>query len=313
MKKNLQKLFDEYINFCIHSRRLRPTTIRGYKEVFRNFTSLASHITNPNLITAEEMDSFFKRLQTRRRVVGKGDIKVGVRDSTIMTYWSRFNTFFGWLEDRGHLEKNPLPNMRPAEPQYNNKKTLLKSDIEKIIGAIDTHSKTPFLLKRDKGIIYLLLFSGIRIGELVSLRVMDVDMEKGVLRINGETSKSKKTREIPMNPTLKMHLEEYLLERKKKKCKTEHFFVSSNFDKKLTTHGFKHLMKRIVELSGVKCHFHQFRHTFACTLGGQGISSYKLQKLLGHTDLRMTDRYLRSMGVEDLRDDIDRFSIDNLL
>ena len=89
--------------------------------------------------------------------------------------------------------------------------------------------------------------------------------------------------------------------------------VSNNKDRRLSKDGLNHFVKKLVRLSGVKFHLHMFRHTFACGLAKNGIGSYNLQKLMGHTDLRITDRYLRSMGVEDLRDDVNNFSIDNLI
>jgi len=271
------------------------------------------NVETPCSISAENMNYFFKKLQTRKRIVGKGEERVGVKASTVFTYWSRLNSFFRWLENNNHLENNPLPRMRPAQPQYEDKKSLSKSELQKILVAIDLYSTTSFLLKRDKAIIYLLFYCGLRRGELLSLRVVDVDFVKGKITIKGATSKSKKTRELPLNPVLEMHLRDYISERNNKKYKTEYLLASSNQDEKFSVHGLKHWVKKFVELSGVKFHLHQFRHTFACGLAADGIGSYKLQKLMGHTDLRMTDRYLRSMGVEDFRNEINRLNIDNLV
>ncbi len=309
----IDELFGKYIDYATYSRRLRSATIQSYKEVFRVFRMLMPEITSSVIISADKMSSFFKKLETRKRIVGKGEVRVGVKASTIMSYWSRLNSFFKWLEINNFLKNNPLPKMRPPEPEYTDRKSLSKSDLEKIIGAVDLHSKNSLLLKRDKAVIYLLFYTGMRKSELYSLKVMDINLEKGVVKIEGRTSKSKKTRELPINPVLDIHLREYITERNKKGYKTEYLIVSNNGDNRLSKDGLNHLVKRLVKLSGVKFHLHQFRHTFACGLGAQGIGSYKLQKLMGHTDLRMTDRYLRSMDVEDLRGDVNNLSIDNLI
>lgn len=312
-KNDLQKLFDEYISFCTFTRTLRPQTIIGYKEAFKHFIKLMPSVTTTHSITSENMNYFFKKLQTRERVVGKGEKRVGVKPSTIMSYWRRLNSFFTWLKENGHLDVNPLPKNRPPEPQYNDKKSLSKSELEKILGAIDLHSKNLLILKRDKVIFYLLFYCGLRKGELLSLQIRDMDFTRGKIIIRGLTSKSKRTRELPMHPTLELHLRDFISERNKKGYKSEHLIVSNNNDRKLSVHGLKHWVDRMNKIAGVKFHLHQFRHTFACGLGSQGIGSYKLQKLMGHTDLRMTERYLRSMGVEDLRDDVNRLDIDNLM
>tara|TARA_B100000745_G_scaffold295907_1_gene240584 strand:- start:220 stop:1041 length:822 start_codon:yes stop_codon:yes gene_type:complete len=269
-------------------------------------------IKTPSDITVECMNHFFKKLETRKRVVGRGEVRIGVKASTIMTYWSKLNSFFVWLEGNGYLEVNPLPKVRPAEPEYRDIKALSKSELEKIIGAIDLHSSNTLIFKRDKAMVYLLFSTGIRRGELRSLRVMDVDLNKGIIRICGDTSKSKKTRELPISPILDMHLREYISERNKRGYKSEYFIVSNNGDGALSNHGLKHWVNKIRSNSGVVFHLHQFRHSFACAMAKVGASSYELQKAMGHTDLRMTDRYLRSLGVEDVRDRMNKLSIENL-
>ena len=160
---------------------------------------------------------------------------------------------------------------------------------------------------------YILLFCGLRKSELLGLQIRDVDLVKRVLTIRGETSKSKKTRQIPLNPTLVVHLKDYLTERKTKGYTTERLIVSTIKDKGLSKHGLKHWIDRLRAYSGTKFHLHQFRHTFACNLGAQNTSAIKIQQLMGHSDLRMTQRYLRSMGVEDLRDEVNKLTIDNLI
>lgn len=310
---DLHTVFNEFISYCNHIRKLRQTTIRGYEAAFTNFCRLMPEVKYTKDVTSRYMNDFFIRLDTRERVVGKGDVRVGVKASTTMTYWSKLNVFFVWLVDNDYLEDNPLTNMRPAEPQYNDKKELKQKDIEKIVGAIDLHSKNSFMLKRDKALLYLLIYTGLRKGEVIGLRVMDVDLHNNILRVNGNTSKSKVNRQIPIHNTLALHLREYIKARNERKYKTEKFIVSTNKDSGLTEHGYKHWVDRLKKLSGVKFHLHQFRHSFACRLGRDDIGVYKLQQLMGHTDLRMTQRYVRSMGVEDLRDSVNRMSFENMV
>jgi integrase len=157
--------------------------------------------------------------------------------------------------------------------------------------------------------ISLLVFCGLRKGEFISLQVRDIDMDKGMLTIRGETSKSKRTRYLPMHRTLMMHLQEYIRERNKYSYKTEYLIVSSTGDNRLTVHGLKHWIQRLIHASGVRFHLHRFRHAFACTLANKNVGLIKIQKLMGHTDPKMTAMYLRSITTEDLRADIDKLSV----
>ena len=255
------------------------------------------------------MNEFFKVLQTRKRKVGKDMVKTGVKDTTISSYWGKLNPFFIWLEANEHIEKNPLAYLSKPKEYYQNKPALKKQHIEKLYSSILLKNQNPLIIKRDTAMLSTLFFSGVRKGELMALQVRDVDLEKKILTIRGQTSKSKRTRKIPINPTLQIHLSEYLKERKD--YQSQFLFVSSRKDEQLFEGGIRHWVKRLKRISGVKFHLHQIRHTFACNLARNNISLPKLQKLMGHTDLRMTERYVRSLGVEHLIDDILKLSIDD--
>lgn len=307
--KTLNELFEQYIQICEYSLRRRSATIKSYKDSYGQLIKLMPEIIYPHHLTETRMNEFFKRMQTRKRIVGKNTVKVGVKNSTIASYWSKLNPFFIWLESGGYIEKSPLKYISKPKEYYENKPAVKKKDIEKLYASILLKSNTPFLIKRDTAILSTLFFTGVRKRELLSIKVRDVDLDKSIITIRGETSKSKKTRRIPINPTLKVHLADYLKTRKDYTC--EYLFVSSKKDTKFTSFGIKHWVERMRKQSGVRFHLHQLRHTFACNLARHNISLAKLQQLMGHTDLRMTERYVRSLGVEHLIDDILKLSIDD--
>jgi site-specific recombinase XerD len=308
-QKKLSDLFEEYIQICEYSLRRRPATIKSYRDAYSQLSKLLPEIKYPHHLSETKMNEFFKILQTRTRIVGKGEIRSGIKDSTIATYWGRLNPFFIWLESNKYIEKSPLAYIKKPQSQYENKPALRKQNVEKLYSTILLLSKSTLLLRRDTAILSTLFFTGVRKTELLSLQVRDIDLEKNIITIRGKTSKSKRTRRIPINPTLRIHLRDYLKERKE--YTTELLFVSSNEDKGLTKFGIKHWVNRLQKNSGVRFHLHQLRHTFACNLARNNISLPKLQKLMGHTDLRMTERYVRSLGVDHLIDDILKLSIDD--
>lgn len=308
IKDDLKILFNEYLQECQFTARLRPATTRGYKAVFGLFMDVMPEIIRVEYLTPMMLSEFFKRLQTRSRIVGKNTHKVGIKNSTITTYWSKLNSFFEWLSKKGYLFKNPLREMkRPPEPRYEDSKALKDEEVDKILAAIVVRTSNPLALRRDLAIISLLLYCGLRRGELISLQVKDIDINKAEVTVRGETSKSKRTRTIPMHPTLMMHLRDYLSERTRRNYKTEHLLVSTNRgDTGLTRNGLKHWEKRLIAISGVKFHLHRFRHSFATNLARKDVGIVKIQKLLGHMSSSMTERYVRSIIPEDLRDDINK-------
>lgn len=307
--KNLAEYFKEYISECQHTKKLRPETIKSYKIVFDHFSTMMPEVTITESLTREMLNEFFKRISLRERIVGKDTIKVGLEDSTIKTYGTKLGTFFTWLIQQKIITENPLEHIKLRHPQYKDKRALEDEEVRKIYSAIVLHSKDPLMLKRDTAMVSLLFFCGLRLGEFISLQVMDVDTEKGMLTVKSETSKSKRTRCIPINPTALFHLKEYIKERNTNRYTTADLFVSCNEDKGLSRAGLKHWVKRLITLSGVKFHLHRFRHCFATNLARNDVSLIKISKLMGHTDIRMTMVYLRSIDTEDLQADINKLSI----
>jgi len=306
-ENHLVKLFDEYLQECEYSSRLRPATMRGYRAVFSLFLSLMPEIITVEHLMPSLVIEFFKRLQLRKRIAGRDIIKSGVRDSTIRTYWAKLNAFFVWLVANGHVERNPLNGIKkPPEPKYDDSRALKDDEVDKIIAAIVSHADSPLALRRDIATVSLLLYCGLRRGELISLQVKDIDIFKATLTVRGETSKSKKTRTLPLHPTLLMHLKDYMTERTRRNYQTEHLLVSTKHKTGLTRNGLRHWEKRLNRISGVSFHLHRFRHSFATNLARKDVGLVKIQKLLGHNSSGMTERYVRSIVPEDLRDDISK-------
>lgn len=309
MEGSLEKLFEQYISECRFTACLQPETIRGYESVFALFLKVVPEVISVDLLSTEMLNEFFKRIQTRQRIIGKNTIKTGVKKSTIKTQWSKLNAFFGWLCKNNYIQHNPLQNIRPPRVQYDDFRKLDDQNIRKIYAAITLHSSTSFQLRRDTAMVSLLLFCGLRKGELLSLQVSDIDIEKREIIVRKETSKSVYTRVIKMHPSLLMNVKEYIRERNNKQFKTPYFITSSKVDEGLTTDGLKHWVNSLVIKSGVKFHLHQFRHTFACKLAEADVSVFKIQKLMGHSDIKMTMRYARSLKTENMDDDICKISI----
>jgi integrase len=308
MEKTLKEYFGEYTNEITYSERLRPETIRGYGNVFHLFLKIMPEVSTTESLTSEMLNEFFKRINTRIRIIGKDTYKVGVKNSTIKTQYSKLNAFFSWLNKKYQIE-NPLKSIKPPKVIYEDCPRLKDDEVEKIYASIVLHSSNLLLLRRDTFMVSLLFYCGIRKGEFISLKIRDIDIEKREITIRGETSKSKKTRVLKMHPTLILHLKDYLHERNTRGLRTEDLIVSNKGDKGLSRHGLKHWTENLEEKSGVNFHLHQLRHTFACKLAEANVNLFKIQKMLGHTDIRMTMRYASSMKTEDMYDAICKITI----
>ncbi|WP_323787729.1 site-specific integrase [Psychroserpens sp.] len=306
-ENQLENLLDIYLSECLFVRGLSPRTIKGYREVFKTFQKIVPEVSaiehlNPNIII-----QFFTKLGTRKRFEGK-HLKVGVKASTVRTYYNKLMAFFNWLEVNGYLEFGYISKKikRPPEPKYTDKRALSNSDVSKIITAIVTNTTNDeFLRVRDLTIVYSLLYLGVRRSELLGLRVQDIDFIKRNVLVNYETSKSTENRYIPLHTTLEDHLRELLRLRKERVITTSYLINSSKEDKVLSVHGLKHWVEKYKRLSGVRFHLHRFRHTFTCELAKKGADMRTIMKLLGHTSSKMTEAYLRSLSSEKAQQFID--------
>jgi integrase/recombinase XerD len=311
MKKNLQELFNEFIYECEFVRKIRPETIRGYIQAHKTLITLIPNISLEQINTSTII-SFFKIMQERKRVVGKGTVKTGIKKSTAASYWSKLNVFFKWLSLKEFIKENPFSNMKYPTPSYEDKKYLHREEIEKILTAIHTnHNENILLFKRNLVLFHLLLFCGLRKEEVMHLQIRDIDFERKMMLVRAETSKSGKTRQLPIHSSTLMHLKDYIKERRN--YTTPYIIVSNMRDDKLSYDGLKHLINKIRKTSGVSFHLHQFRHTFAVNFLRSTNNIFKLKTLLGHADIRVTTLYLRCLPPEEMRGDIESLNIDNFL
>ena len=314
-ENDICKLFDLFIGQQKNINGSRLETLRGYRSVFDTLRKLMPEVKATKDFNPGNINEFFSRLQTRERIIGRDQKRVGVKKSTVFSYRVKLNLFAKWLITMGYLNENPFDQVvKASQPIYDDDRALTGEEVNQILTALISYpEKNDIARKRDLLMFRLLMFCGLRKNEIRQLQVRDVDLDKKILTVRGETSKSKRTKQLPIHSLVAISLKDYIKERNDKGYKTPFLLVSSLEDKGLSEGGLKHWTERLEKISGLDFHLHQFRHTFATNLAKANVNIAKIQKLLGHTDVKMTQRYLRSLGVEDLRSDVENLSIDGML
>lgn len=167
-------------------------------------------------------------------------------------------------------------------------KVLSEKDIEKLISIPSVKSKTGI---RNKAVIGTLAYAGLRVGELINLRVKDIDFKEGWLHIKrGKTG----DRDIPISPTL----EPYLMAWNNIKPKHSRYFFSTHKGKRIFSAYIRTMIKRYAVKSGLGnwIHPHTLRHSFATSmLARNDINIDNLKNLLGHSHLSSTEVYLHTL------------------
>ncbi|MBI2448638.1 tyrosine-type recombinase/integrase [Candidatus Microgenomates bacterium] len=309
--KTLLQWHEEFCSMQQHVRGLRPATIDSFRNTFRVFSKLTSEDLMPGMLTNALIIQFFTKLNTRERKVGV-TVKSGIKTSTTSTYYSKLKPFFDYLVRQKIIEISPFDGIDKPKVSYEDVKYLKKEQVEKILTAIalNVDWKNDFIKSRNLAMIHILLFTGIRKGELLNLKVTDFDFNTGLVKVNGQTSKSKIDREVPINTRIIKIIKSYLADRKASNCP---FFFVGERGERFTESGLKHLIEKIKDASNIRFHIHQFRHTFAMNMVNKGCDIARLQCLMGHKDIRQTSVYLRKMPSVIVRNTIELLDIDTLV
>ncbi len=139
------------------------------------------------------------------------------------------------------------------------------------------------------------LDTGLRINELLSLRRQNVDIDNLVLRVNG---KGNKERLVPISFELRKTLYRYL-----SKNQSPRLFATATgtaVTVRNAQRDFKSMCQRL-GITNVRTSFHTLRHSFAVNYLRRGGNLFYLQRILGHSSITTTERYLRSLGIDDLK------------
>ncbi len=307
----LRRLYDTFAHEQRFATRLARATLQNYRTSFELLVALMPTLDLKQL-SARTMTEFFRRLDERTRRLGSRERR-GVTTSTIASHRSRLGRFFSWLKANGHLAQNPFQMMPYPRVQYEKRQYLGRADIVRIFASLALgagHSQ--FLRRRDLALFAILLYTGMRRGELLGLRLTDVDLTRLELHVRADTSKSRHARTLPLNSALARALEDYIEERRRLSLGTPALFVGRD-GKPLTFNGLKHLTDRVGRQSGLRFHLHQFRHTFAVNFLHRGGDVAQLRQLLGHSDIRMTSAYLRGLPTAGMKEHIEGMTLDTMV
>lgn len=196
-------------------------------------------------------------------------------------YWSILKVFSKWLNTELGLSLPELPP-QPKKPEIEIIPFSI-SDIKKLYASADN--------LRNKVIIVLLLDTGLRAGEFCRLKVSDVNLETGEISIKPfETGIKSRRRSVWISPNTARVLWRYLAERSPAPNDP---LVSTKNNTPLERYGLRHILQRIGKRAGVNnVYTHRFRHTFAIQYLRNGGDVFTLKRILGHSRLTMTEKYL---------------------
>lgn len=203
----------------------------------------------------------------------------GVSNRTLENTRANLSAFFQWLTREELILRNPCLNVHPIKFTDKVKYPFSSVEIDRLRSACRT--------EKERAIIELLLASGVRVSELCSMNVSDIDFN--TLAVHVTKGKGSKERTTYMNDLARTHLQTYLIDRKE----DGDILFYNKKKQRLNPGGVRHILNVIAERAKVdNVHPHRFRRTFATGLANRGMSVQDIQKLLGHTNMNTTMEYV---------------------
>jgi len=228
---------------------------------------------------------------------GSETSRIKVSHATVHHYFVVLANFFSWMAREGFLVDSPITNIKVAKPRVKVIKPYTREEIGRMVAVYDCdyeHS-AKFLGSRNKAIVLVLLDSGVRLSELVGMKLEDLNTSNGNIRVMGKGSKE---RIVRIGKVAQKALWRYLMHRPDNCC--EELWLSEE-KRPLSCRGVQCLVRRLKERAGIKGSgsVHRFRHTFALNFLRVDKNVFNLQYLLGHSELEMVRRYTATLGMED--------------
>ena len=207
-----------------------------------------------------------------------------MRSSSVNRKISSIKSFYIFLVKRNFVKNSPLNDLVTPKQEKYLPESMSEAEVDKLLNSPDVANK---IENRDKAMIEMLYATGMRISELVNLKITDVDMKRCVVKVFGKGSKE---RLVPFGETALDSLRSYLNEREQSSSKE---IFLSNRGKKMTRVAFWQRVKIYLIRENLKNSIspHTLRHAFATHLLNRGADLRSVQLLLGHSDLSTTQIY----------------------
>ena len=270
----MRDLPDKFYSY-LDGKNYSPNTISSYKKDLEQFKSFCKNKS------IESIDYQFIRAYLSFLYDKKYTSK------SVSRHISSLKSFFKFLLRNEYINKNPMllistPKVEKKLPNYIN-----YNDLETILSIPDRN--TPLGL-RNALILELLYSSGVRVSELVNIKLKDIDFNNNRILIFGKGSKE---RYVLYGSVCSKLLEEYLYKSRGVLTKDSEYLLVNKFGNKITDRAIRMIIEDVIKQSCLKLKVspHTFRHTFATHLLNEGADLKIVQELLGHENIATTGIY----------------------
>ena len=306
---HIEDLFADYREYLEAANRSKKT-ISGYLDSLLGFSKFLrqNNLYEPVYdLSRDELRKYVLYLKDRDRWTGNPHISRGGRLSpyTIFAYVRDIKVFWNWLLREDYIERNPLVKFPLPKVPKIVMPTLNHDQIKRLLGAVDRGTPSGSMYY---SMIILFLDTGIRLSELVNIKLTGVSLDDKYIKIWG---KGQKERFVPIVGITRKFLVDYITNHRSKLCNVESEYLYPNRTGQAilanTVEQFFRRLAKACGLGGIKFSPHVLRHTFATNSVANEANIETLRKILGHESIQTTVRYTH-MQPGDIQKQHTRFS-----
>ena len=275
----MEPLIDRFLEHLVVERGLAQNSLEAYQ---RDLTRYGSYLKG-----REKQVTTLDRAEVPRYLL---DLRAaGLSPRSVARHLAAIRQFHRFLVREGHSTDDPTAHLESPRPWRRLPTVLSSEEVERLLAL---RAATSPQALRDHAMLEVLYASGLRVSELVGLRLADLDLSVGVVRILG---KGDKERLVPLGEVAVASLRAYLAHgrpRLEKRLACPYVFLGRH-GRGLTRQTFWQLLKRYVGTAGITKRVtpHTLRHSFATHLLERGADLRSVQLMLGHADIGTTQIY----------------------
>ena len=276
----MEEQLNLFFGFLENDKKVSNNTLQSYRRDLKQFEKyIAENGKDYSKVTDEEIKTYIKYMQ-----------EIGKKPSTISRGLASIRSFYQYEVKNKKVENDPTEGIQSPK-------------IEKRVPSVLTSNEVALLLEqpkdvdlkgiRDKAMLEFAYATGMRVTEIISLNIDDINLEQGYARCTN----GKKSRTIPLGNMSLKALKEYVLNARNIMIKDENekaLFVNVN-GQRLTRQGFWKIIKYYKEQAHIEKDItpHVLRHSFATHLLQNGADLKSIQTMLGHSDILSTQIYMQ--------------------
>ena len=273
----MEEIQKKFLNMLKVERNFSDHTLKAYHDDLAQFNQfLEQELLNLRTFEYKDARNYLSYLYSNN-----------LKRTTVSRKISTLRTFYEFWMTQDTSVNNPFIQLvHPKKEQYL-PQFFYEEEMEALFNTVSNDAKKGL---RDRVVSELLYATGIRVSELVNIKVMDLDMNLPGVKVLG---KGNKERFVPFGEFCRQSIEQYLEKFKPLKSKRHPYLIVNMKGDPITERGVRYLLNDVVKrTAGVtEIHPHKLRHTFATHLLNQGADLRTVQSLLGHVNLSTTGKY----------------------